>query len=210
MQQTPRNRSAPSAAPKDAAKDARINAAAEEGALKETWRSLSAMSGRAWVSRTVTVSFLAALAVVLWKCIIILCGSEIPIVVVLSESMAPGYARGDLLLLSSVAVRPLEVGDIVVFRRAGRDIPIVHRVHRQHVDGNGTRFILTKGDNNYGDDISLYNPGQFFISERDVMGRSVVYLPFVGQFTILMAETKYLRESVIGLLVLIVFVTSED
>ena len=181
----------------------------EEGFIAETVRQVLSMTLRDWLGRITFVCFLIATAIILWKLIIIACWSEIPIVVVLSESMYPGYTRGDMLVLSTPD-RPIEVGDITVFKIEGRDIPIVHRIHKMHIDTNGTRFMLTKGDNNFGDDRSLYNPGQNFIKESDVMGRSVMYLPYVGQFTIMMAETPYLREVVIVLLLFAIFVTNEE
>ena len=138
-------------------------------------------------------------ALVLWKILIIVCFSESPIVVVLSGSMEPGYYRGDLLVLTSPS-RPLAVGDICVYKLTGRDIPIVHRVHRVHENTAGYKYILTKGDNNRGDDRNLYDPGQDWIHEENILGRSTAYLPYVGMLTILLAENMWLKVVVLGLL----------
>ncbi len=46
--------------------------------------------------------------------------------------MRPAFDRGDLLLLTLNEEKPTRVGDIVVFKIEGRDIPIVHRVLRVH------------------------------------------------------------------------------
>ena len=70
-------------------------------------------------------------------------GSESPIVVVLSGSMEPAFQvshsmvfivlysiywqRGDLLFLTNYEEEDIRVGEIVVFKIDGRDIPIVHR-----------------------------------------------------------------------------------
>uniref|UniRef100_A0A0E0K778 Signal peptidase complex catalytic subunit SEC11 n=1 Tax=Oryza punctata TaxID=4537 RepID=A0A0E0K778_ORYPU len=51
---------------------------------------------------------------------------ESPLVVVLSESLEPGFERGDTLFLQ-MSTDPILTGDIVVFND-GREIPIVHRV----------------------------------------------------------------------------------
>lgn len=85
-------------------------------------------------------------------------GSESPIVVVLSGSMEPAFhryvfvyscvctvyrwkldlfdvtffCRGDLLFLTNYREEPVRVGEIVVFKVEGRDIPIVHRVIKLH------------------------------------------------------------------------------
>jgi hypothetical protein len=48
-----------------------------------------------------------------------------------SGSMEPAYYRGDLLFLSHPS-RDVEVGDVVVYKIHGRDIPIVHRVLETH------------------------------------------------------------------------------
>lgn len=86
--------------------------------------------------------------------------SPAQVVVVLSGSMEPGFRRGDILFLH-LGPRPIRTGEIVVFNIAGRDIPIVHRALKVHEDSEtGEVSILTKGDNNYGDDRVLYAPGQ--------------------------------------------------
>lgn len=200
------------AAKKDAY-DSKANAVASAGSdspgiISETLSMILNLSARDICMRSVLVAFLTGSAIVLWKCIILFCWSEIPIVVVLSGSMEPGYYRGDLLLLASPN-RPTEVGDIIVFKIKNREVPIVHRVHRMHITTNGTRRILTKGDNNFGDDVGLYNPGQFFIDEDDIMGRSICYIPYVGSLTIKMSETPYLREFVIGFLLVVVFLFND-
>ena len=42
--------------------------------------------------------------------------------------MEPAFFRGDLLFLTNYPEEPIRVGEIVVFKIEGRDIPIVHRV----------------------------------------------------------------------------------
>lgn len=51
---------------------------------------------------------------------------------VFSESMSPAFERGDILFLTMFNKDPIVVGDIVVFRLKGRDIPIVHRTLKIH------------------------------------------------------------------------------
>lgn len=144
----------------------------------------------------------------IWKGLMVLTGSESPIVVVLSGSMEPAFHRGDLLFLTNYPEEPVRVGEIVVFKVEGRDIPIVHRVLKLHEryfllrssDGhvfhlnilyyreNGTVKFLTKGDNNSVDDRGLYAPGQLWLTKKDVVGRARGFLPYVGMVTILMNE----------------------
>ena len=49
-----------------------------------------------------------------------------------SGSMEPAFYRGDLLLLTNMKHDPIRVGEIVVFKIEGREIPIVHRVLKLH------------------------------------------------------------------------------
>jgi hypothetical protein len=42
------------------------------------------------------------------------------------------FPRGDLLFLTNYPEEPVRVGEIVVFKVEGRDIPIVHRVIKLH------------------------------------------------------------------------------
>lgn len=49
-----------------------------------------------------------------------------------SGSMEPAFQRGDLLFLTNYKEDPIRVGEIVVFKVEGREIPIVHRVIKLH------------------------------------------------------------------------------
>lgn len=70
-----------------------------------------------------------------WKGLSVLTGSPVPIVCVISESMAPAFHRGDLVFLwnRTPAVR---VGDIPVVWFHGKSLPMVHRVIQVIADGN--------------------------------------------------------------------------
>lgn len=46
--------------------------------------------------------------------------------------MEPAFHRGDLLVLTNNKADPIRVGDIVVFKIEGREIPIVHRCLKVH------------------------------------------------------------------------------
>ena len=150
---------------------------------------------------------------------------------------------------------PVRVGEIVVFNIAGRraaqrkvspfgltatrggrrEIPIVHRAIRAHTRaGSEAQEILTKGDNNYGDDkvrnelISLsqdgwlfssltyllwqqvlYAAGQDWLNRQHIMGRAVGYLPHVGRVTIIMNDYPYIKYLLIAVLGMLV-VTSKE
>jgi signal peptidase I len=106
----------------------------------------------------------------MWKALALYTDSPSPIVVVLSGSMEPIFYRGDLLVLSN-RKQIVDVGDVVVYNVKGRDIPIVHRVIKQHWTENSKKgpkqFLLTKGDNNPTDDIELYARGQTYLDRQE-------------------------------------------
>jgi signal peptidase I len=62
----------------------------------------------------------------LWKGLTVLTASSVPVLCVISESMAPAFHRGDLLLLSNRS-NHIHAGDIPVVWFHGRDLPMVHR-----------------------------------------------------------------------------------
>ncbi|GJM87431.1 hypothetical protein PR202_ga03383 [Eleusine coracana subsp. coracana] len=141
---------------------------------------------------------IVASALIIWKGLVVVTGTESPLVVVLSESMEPGFKRGDILFLH-MKKDPIRTGEIVVFNVD---------VHERRSDAAEVD-ILTKGDNNDYDDRGLYAHGQFWLEQHHVVGRAIGYLPYVGWLTILMTEKpvfKYLLIGVLGLLVM----TSKD
>eukprot|EP00039_Didymoeca_costata_P018977 m.335794 g.335794 ORF g.335794 m.335794 type:complete len:204 (+) comp17676_c0_seq1:60-671(+) len=146
-------------------------------------------------------------ALMIWKGLMCWTGSESPIVVVLSGSMEPAFHRGDLLFLTNDVSDPIRVGEILVFKVTGRDIPIVHRVMTVHQqNGTGEIKFLTKGDNNSVDDRGLYAPGQLWLRPSDVVGRARAFVPNIGIVTILMNDypaAKYALLGVLGLFVLL-------
>ncbi|XP_025924036.1 signal peptidase complex catalytic subunit SEC11A isoform X5 [Apteryx rowi] len=102
--------------------------------------------------------------------------------------MEPAFHRGDLLFLTNRIEDPIRVGEIVVFRIEGREIPIVHRVLKIHEKQNGDIKFLTKGDNNAVDDRGLYKQGQHWLEKKDVVGRARGFVPYIGIVTILMND----------------------
>ncbi|KAL7162313.1 hypothetical protein ACSBR2_042735 [Camellia fascicularis] len=89
--------------------------------------SIKSIQFRQAFSQAVTLGIIVASALIIWKTLMCITGSQSPIVVVLSESMEPAFQRGDILFLH-MSKDPIRVGEIVVFDVEGRDIPIVHRV----------------------------------------------------------------------------------
>jgi len=141
-------------------------------------------------------------ALMIWKGLMVVTGSESPIVVVLSGSMEKAFYRGDLLFLTKFDWEPIRVGEVVVFKVTGRDIPIVHRVIKVHEDQYGRVKFLTKGDNNEVDDRGLYAHGQLWLAPTDIVGRARFFIPTVGMVTIMMNDYPALK---IGLLVALAY-----
>ncbi|XP_059957673.1 signal peptidase complex catalytic subunit SEC11A-like isoform X1 [Mesoplodon densirostris] len=112
-------------------------------------------------------------ALMLWKGLTVITGSESPIAVVHSSSMERAFHRGDFLFPASrVEDHPVgveEIPEIVVFRIEGREVPIVHRVLKIHEKQNGHRKFLTKGDNSVVDARGLYKQGQHWLEKNDVV-----------------------------------------
>ena len=167
---------------------------------------LSRMSKRQLIFQVLNFGLIIASALTIWKGLMLVTGSESPIVVVLSGSMEPAFHRGDLLFLTNHSEDPVRVGDIVVFKIKGRDIPIVHRVIKLHEKEDGTYKILTKGDNNSVDDRGLYAQDQVWLERSDIVGRARGFVPYVGMITILMNDYPKLKYVVLGILGIFVLV----
>lgn len=87
------------------------------------------------------------------------------LLVVISNSMAPTFRAGDVLILQS-AGDSLEPGMIVSYRKGGN--LITHRVVR--VDG---ATLVTRGDNNLGDD-------PWTVPVSSVVGTPFARVPYLG------------------------------
>ncbi|XP_046982690.1 signal peptidase complex catalytic subunit SEC11A [Schistocerca americana] len=167
------------------------------------------MNKRQFLYQVLSFGMIVSSALMIWKGLMVVTGSESPIVVVLSGSMEPAFHRGDLLFLTNYQDEPVRVGEIVVFKVEGRDIPIVHRVLILHEKENGTVKFLTKGDNNNVNDRGLYARGQMWLTKKDVVGRARGFLPYVGMVTIYMNEYPKFKIAVLACLGLYVLVHRE-
>ena len=145
-----------------------------------------------------------------WKGLSIVTDSHSPIVVVLSGSMEPAFQRGDILFLWNRNSLN-KVGDVVVYEVEGKDIPIVHRVLREHVDeASGKQLLLTKGDNNAGNDIPLYAKRKIYLNkEKDIVGTVKGYIPQLGYVTIWISENMYAKMVLMGLIGLSALLSNE-
>ncbi|XP_049936407.1 uncharacterized protein LOC116267610 isoform X1 [Nymphaea colorata] len=163
------------------------------GFIGETLDSIRSLQIRQVVSQAISLGMIVTSALIIWKGLMCVTGSESPVVVVLSGSMEPGFKRGDILFLR-MSKDPIRAGEIVVFNIDGREIPIVHRVIKVHERSDtGEVDVLTKGDNNFGDDRLLYAHGQLWLQQHHIMGRAVGFLPYVGWVTIIMTEKPIIK-----------------
>ncbi|KAJ3515618.1 hypothetical protein NLJ89_g1645 [Agrocybe chaxingu] len=160
-----------------------------------------------------------ASGLMIWKGLGIVTNSESPIVVVLSGSMEPAFYRGDLLFLTNPAGERYNTGDITVYKIPGADIPIVHRVLETHdvkakksskvaATGAANQLLLTKGDNNYVDDIELYQ-GLEWLERKHIVGKVRGFLPYVGYVTIAMNDFPQLKYALLGGLGLLALIQRE-
>ena len=158
------------------------------------------MDKRQFFYQVLSFGMILSSASMIWKGLMVVTDSESPIVVVLSGYLVcgPGFCRGDLLFLTNYEQEDIGVGEIIVFKVEGRDIPIVHRVLKLHKKEDGTVKFLTKGDNNSVDDRGLYAPGQFWLTKKDIVGRARGYLPYVGIVTIIMNEYPKFKYAVLA------------
>lgn len=180
--------------------------ALQEALTMDIFGDLRRMNKRQLYYQVLNFAMIVSSALMIWKGLIVITGSESPIVVVLSGSMEPAFHRGDLLFLTNFRDDPIRAGEIVVFKVEGRDIPIVHRVIKVHEKENGNIKFLTKGDNNEVDDRGLYKEGQNWLEKKDVVGRARGFLPYVGMVTIIMNDYpkfKYALLAVMGAYVLL-------
>uniref|UniRef100_A0AC35TIT7 Signal peptidase complex catalytic subunit SEC11 n=1 Tax=Rhabditophanes sp. KR3021 TaxID=114890 RepID=A0AC35TIT7_9BILA len=167
------------------------------------------MNGRQVFFQVLNFLMIVSSALMIWKGLMVVTGSESPIVVVLSGSMEPAYFRGDLLTLYHQPKDMIQVGDVTVFKLKDREIPIVHRVIKVHGNNVNDLKFLTKGDNNQVDDRGLYPPGQTWLKQKDVTGQPHGFIPFVGMITIIMNDYPQLKFALLGVLGLFVLIHRE-
>lgn len=160
---------------------------------------------RLQLNNALTMMMVIASAFAIWKGLSVVTNSPSPLVVVLSGSMEPAFQRGDILFLWN-REETLSVGDIVVYNAPQRDIPIVHRIVREHVVVDAAKnttdqYLLTKGDNNERDDLPLYGYGKTYLHrQNDIVGNVKGYIPKIGYVTILITENVYFKYAMFGFL----------
>ncbi|CAL6018315.1 Microsomal_signal peptidase 18 kDa subunit [Hexamita inflata] len=157
--------------------------------------------------------------------------NDIPITVVLTGSMEPGFQRGDIIPVQTWNNSQIEVGDVVVYQQSKRPVPIVHRVldRRQIIwsesNNNNSNLnqssniklnysnkndeqriqniYITKGDANEIHDWWLYDyDGRRFLLNENIMGVMWGNAPGIGFLTIALKESRAFQAFFYGLIIL--------
>ncbi|KAK0737188.1 hypothetical protein B0T21DRAFT_287466 [Apiosordaria backusii] len=138
----------------------------------------------------------------IWKGASILAGTPYPVVVVITNSMAPAFNPGDILFIHH---RPehgggVRVGDLPVILNPDRSYPFIHRVVGVLHGDNEEAMVLTKGDNNeLNDSVGMMYPnGQEYISRREIVGFVRGYVPFLGWVVILLQNPGRVIEGLLS------------
>lgn len=98
--------------------------------------------------------------------------------VVLTASMTPAIAPGDVVVVSDRGPATIAEGDVITFTRGNNEVPVTHRVTAV-TEGAGGLAFETKGDANSDVDSSLVPAGS-------VIGTVILTIPYIGyvvQFT---------------------------
>ena len=82
----------------------------------EMFDEVKRMDKRQFLYQCLNFGMVVSSALMIWKGLMVVTGSESPIVVVLSGSMEPAFYRGDLLFLTNYREENIRVGEIVVFK----------------------------------------------------------------------------------------------
>lgn len=99
------------------------------------------MSTHRLLKKTLTILLVIFTPFTIWKALCLITASSYPFVVVISESMAPAFNRGDILFLSNWQ-HDISIADIPVVWFPGNPLPMVHRVIEVLVESNRYLFPL--------------------------------------------------------------------
>ena len=92
--------------------------------------------------------------------------------VVLTPSMTPAIAPGDVVVVAERDPAAIEVGDVITFARGTSDVPVTHRVI-DVVEEGGTIVFETQGDANEGPDPGL-------VPAANLVGAVTLTIPVIG------------------------------
>lgn len=119
---------------------------------------------------------------------------------VVSDSMAPTFNAGDLIIIRSCDPATLQEGDIITFHTIiNNEFALnTHRI-AEIEDQGGARSYVTKGDNNEIADVHM-------ITDGDIVGKFVTRLPKFGRVVeFLSSSTGFLLVIVLPLLIFFIY-----
>ncbi|MGD6833418.1 signal peptidase I [Sutcliffiella halmapala] len=93
---------------------------------------------------------------------------------VLSNSMAPVFEAGDVIITREVDPGDLSKGDIISFYNE-EQLLVTHRI-TSIVEADGGRHFYTKGDNNNSADENV-------TTANEIVGKKIFLIPFLGYFS---------------------------
>lgn len=127
-----------------------------------------------WLGQALSLVLLcvAALAAIVLIVVPFLTGSQT--YSVLTNSMAPSYPPGTFLVVKPTEFDDLQVGDVVTYQlESGRPEVVTHRVVSVAAAQDGSRRLITQGDNN---DLADPEP----VMPIQVRGELLYAVPYVG------------------------------
>ncbi len=149
-------------------------------------------------NRTITeiliFSVLAIVVVGTIPMLSVVLGTRNPLVYTNTPSMEPTIWPGDLAIVAGANPKDLAGGDIILYDIMVQDlnnpqgeamsIPIMHRINGI-VAMNGSRYFITKGDNNPTAD-------DWYVPETGVIGKVIYIIPYLGNIIGMKLEFKIL------------------
>lgn len=97
-------------------------------------------------------------------------------IICISDSMAPEFNAGDIVISKMTENDAINIGDIITFRKNGEII--THRVENI-VEENGYKKYVTKGDNNNIEDEEM-------ISYNQIEGKIIYTIPVLGKIILML------------------------
>lgn len=118
-----------------------------------------------------------------------------------SNSMAPTFEKGDLIIIRKCDTSKLQEGDIITFHTViENELALnTHRIVKIEEVSNGYRSYVTRGDNNAVDD-------EHILMDGDIVGKHVSTLPKVGKvMNFLSSNVGFLAVIVIPMLLFFIY-----
>ncbi len=94
-----------------------------------------------------------------------------------------GFNRGNIIVIYGSNPKNIDIGDVIVFTK-NQPLPIIHRVVGKWQE-RGTYYFKTKGDHNNDSSPAI---GETKISEKEVLGKAVFRIPYLGYIKIWFIE----------------------